>query len=142
MLGTVFDPPEVEPTESVYDEPGRVGGMEAVVAAIERDEALVLPAWLRDDFLGTDPRQFTLSIDVNAATPDPWDALEMIAARTLLIAGTDEDPDDIQETMARRIPNVRSVHIAGVGHVGAFLRLDEVVTTALPTLTESTSPFG
>lgn len=142
VLGTVFDPPEVEPTESVYDEPGRVGGMEAVVAAIERDEARVLPAWLRDDFLGTDPRQFTLSIDVNAATPDPWDALERIAARTVLIAGTDEDPDDLQEAMARRIPDARSVHIAGAGHVGAFLRPDEVVAAALPMLTESTSPFG
>lgn len=139
VLGTVFDPPEVEPTESVYDEPGRVGGMEAVVAAIERDEALVLPAWLRDDFLGTDPRQFTLSIDMNA-TPDPWDVLDQIAARTVLIAGTEEDPDDLQEAMARRIPDARSVHIEGVGHVGAFLRPDDVMAAALPTLTESTSP--
>ncbi|MEP6758384.1 MAG: alpha/beta hydrolase, partial [Actinomycetota bacterium] len=122
VLGTIFDPPDVEPTTSVYDEPVRVGGMETVVDTMERDEGLVLPGWLRDEFLSTDPRQFVLTIDVNATDPDPWNALETIRARTVLIAGGDEDPNDVQEVMARRIPNARSVHVAGVGHVGAFLR--------------------
>ena len=134
VLGTVFDPPDVEPTASVYDGPGRTGGMEAVVAAMERDERLVLPAWLRDEFLETDPRQFMLTIEANASHPDPWGALQAIRARTVLIAGTEEDPNDDQTPMAERIPGARSVHIAGVAHVGAFLRPDDVVAAALPTL--------
>jgi pimeloyl-ACP methyl ester carboxylesterase len=142
VLGTIFDPPGVEPTASAYDEPGRVGGMEAVVATMERDEGLVLPPWLREEFLGTDPRQFMLAIQANAADPDPWGALERIRARTVLIAGADEDPNDDQATMARRITNARSVHVAGVGHVGAFLRPDEVVAAALPTLSDLTGNDG
>jgi hypothetical protein len=66
--------------------------------------------------------------------PDPWDLLEKITAPTVLIAGTEEDPDRTQNETAARVPDARSVHLTGVGHVGAFLRPDDVVAAALPAL--------
>jgi len=63
--------------------------------------------------------------------------LDRIAAPCVLVAGTEEDPHGTQDEMAARIPHGRSVHLAGVGHVGAFLRPDEVVAAALPALREA-----
>jgi hypothetical protein len=36
--------------------------------------------------------------------------------------------------MAAAMPDARRLHLPGAGHVGAFLRPDEVVAAALPTL--------
>lgn len=108
--------------------------MQTLVRAVEETEGLTLPAWLSDEFLDTDPEQFQLSLAAAPADPDPWHLLGRIRARTVLIAGSDEDLDRTLDIMAARIRDARSVHVAGVGHVGAFLRTDEVCAAALPTL--------
>jgi len=54
--------------------------------------------------------------------------------RIELLAGADEDPDGVQDEMAARMPHGRSEHLPGCGHVGAFLRPDEVAAAALPVL--------
>jgi len=64
--------------------------------------------------------------------PDPWDLLEKITAPTVLIAGTQEDPDRTQNEMAARTPDARRVYLTGVGHVGAFLRPDFPRGSAAP----------
>ncbi len=55
----------------------------------------------------------------------------------LLLAGSDEDPDGTQDAMASRLPDGRSEYVPGCGHVGAFLRPDEVVAAALPLLRDA-----
>lgn len=133
-LGAVFDPPGLEPVVSDYQAPARAAGMQAVVELIERAEALTLPDWARAQFLDTDAEQFQLTITANADRPDPWPALPGIDIPAVLIAGADEDPDGTQDQMAAAMPNARSVHLPGAGHVGAFLRPDQVVAAARPTL--------
>jgi pimeloyl-ACP methyl ester carboxylesterase len=137
VLGTVFDPPDLEWAASASDQGAREASMEVVVETMEQEERLVLPDWLREEFLRTDPRQFFLTIDSNALDPEPWETLGSIVARTVLIAGAEEDPNDNQAAMAERIPGASSVHIPGVAHVGVFLRPDEVLAAALPTLRAS-----
>lgn len=133
-LGTVFDPPATEPPPSTYGESLDDGGMAAVVSLIEGEEGLTLPVWASAEFLETDPEQFRLTIAANAGDPGPWESLPRIGATTVLIAGSDEDADHLQDSMAAQIPNARSVHLPGVGHFGAFLRPDEVTAHAIPTL--------
>jgi pimeloyl-ACP methyl ester carboxylesterase len=133
-LGTVFDPPVAEPPPETSGQSLDDGGMAAVVSLIEREEGLTLPVWAKAEFMDTDPEQFRLTIAANAGDPDPWEILPRIRATTVLIAGSDEDADDLQGGMAALMPDAQSVHLPGVGHVGAFLRPDEVTAHALPTL--------
>ena len=104
--------------------------MAAVISLIEDEEQISLPAWARAEFMETDAEQFRLTIVANAGDPDPWELLPRIGATTVLIAGSDEDADHMQDTMAARMPDARSVHLPGAGHVGAFLRPDEVTAHA------------
>ena len=137
-LGCVFEPPTAEPPAAhpAADYAGgiKAAGMPGLVEVIERAEAISLPGWLRSDFLATDPGQFELTIRAMAGDPDPWDALAGLHIPVALIAGGDEDPDAVQDAMASAMPAATSVHVPGAGHVGAFLRPDEVVAAALPVL--------
>jgi pimeloyl-ACP methyl ester carboxylesterase len=136
-LGHPFDPPQSDPASSAYPvDP--IDGMAALVDIVEVEEQLTLPDWLRDEFMSTDAEQFALTLEANAGRPDPWALLGRIASPCVLIAGTEEDPDRTQDEMAARILDGHSVHLAGVGHVGAFLRPDEVVAAALPALHRAT----
>jgi pimeloyl-ACP methyl ester carboxylesterase len=135
-LGCVFEPPTQASVESVaaYDAAVDAVGMDGLIDVIERDEDLTLPDWLRADFRATDPEQFALTGAAMAPDRDPWEALPGLRIPAALIAGGDEDPDAIQDAMAAAMPSATSVHLAGAGHVGAFLRPGEVVAAALPVL--------
>ncbi len=133
LLGTVFDPPGSAPEPSGYQSAADDASMPMLIELIEQDEALALPDWARDEFAGTDPRQFQLTLEANGGDPDPWNALGTIAAATVLIAGALEDPDNVQALMAEAIPDARSVQLPGVGQLGAFLRPEPVTAAALPT---------
>lgn len=136
-IGYVFDPPSEEPMPWTYHvDPAH--GMADLVDEIERGEGLTLPGWLRDEFMSTDAEQFTLTLQANPE-PDPWQLLENITAPSVLICGTEEDPDRMQDEMAARMPDARSVYITGAGHVGAFLRPDDVVAAAFPALRDATA---
>jgi pimeloyl-ACP methyl ester carboxylesterase len=73
-------------------------------------------------------------MDANADAVDPWDVLPSIRVPSVLIAGAGEDPDDGQGMMAAAMPDAHTVHLPGVGHVGAFLQPDEVTAAALATV--------
>jgi pimeloyl-ACP methyl ester carboxylesterase len=134
VLGTVFDPPEVEPAPSDYGQALNDADMAGIITLIEEGEGLTLPAWAGAEFLETDPEQFRLTIAANTGAPDPWQALSGIRATTVLVSGSEEDPDDCQNRMAAVMQDARSVHLPGAGHVAAFLRPDEVAAFAMPIL--------
>lgn len=143
VLGTVFDPPGTEPDSSDYGQALGEGDMAGVVALIEDGEGLTLPGWAHTEFMETDPEQFRLTIAANAGDPDPWEALARIGATTVLVAGSEEDQNGLQDRMAAEMPEARSVHLPGAGHVGAFLRPDEVAALAIPVLRGvATGPGG
>ena len=132
VLGTVFDPPEEEPTTSDYVAPVLENGMDGLVETIEEGEGISVPGWLRADFAGTDPAQFGLTLEAWAGEPDPWGSLTEIRVPAALVAGEREDPDRIQDEMAAAMPDATSTHVSAAGHVGAFLAPDAVVTAVLP----------
>jgi pimeloyl-ACP methyl ester carboxylesterase len=138
-LGAVFDPPDAAPAASGYESPVREAGMAALIEMVEQDEAIVLPDWARAQFTDTDAAQFLLTMDANADASDPWDVLPAIRAPSILIAGAEEDPEDGQGMMAAAMPDADSVHLPGAGHVGAFLRPDDVTDAALATLRRAAS---
>jgi pimeloyl-ACP methyl ester carboxylesterase len=138
-LGAVFDPPEAAPATSGYQSPVSEAGMSALIDLIEQEEAITLPDWARSQFTDTDGEQFLLTMDANADSGDSWDVLPGIHAPSVLIAGAEEDPDDLQGMMAAAMPDAHSVHLPGVGHVGAFLRPDEVTDAARATLRRAAS---
>ena len=133
-LGCVFDPPGRPPDPAGDTGYAEASDMRALVEAIEVGEELELPGWLRDDFLATDSEQFRLTLEALAGVPDPWHLLPGITSPAILIAGEHEDPDRTLPRMAELLPNADSVHLPGCGHVGAFLRADEVVSAAMPVL--------
>ena len=132
-LGAVYDPPGADPEASPADAPARIG-MAELVEAIEQEEGLTLPDELRAEFLDTAADQFGLMMEAGAGIADPWAELPSISIPVLLLAGSEEDPDGTQDEMAARLPRGRSARIPGCGHVGAFLRPDEVAAATLPVL--------
>jgi pimeloyl-ACP methyl ester carboxylesterase len=134
VLGTVFDPPGEGAAPSDYAASVRRQGMAGLLEAIERGEGMTLPGWLRDDFGRTDPGQFALTLEAWAETPDPWPGLGEIQVPAALVAGELEDPDLVQDEMAAAMPDATSTHLPGAGHVGAFLRPNEVIDAVLPAL--------
>ncbi|HKV69394.1 MAG TPA: alpha/beta fold hydrolase [Gaiellales bacterium] len=130
-LGAVYEQPGAEPdVDSPYVPPDIV--MAELADAIERLEGVTLSDELRQEFLDTDAEQFSLLM--RAGVADPWADLPSISIPVLLIAGTEEDPDGVQDEMAASLPSGRSVHLPGCGHVGAFLRPDDVCAAAVPML--------
>lgn len=134
VLGTVFDPPNEPATASDHAAPVLEQGMAGLLDAIEHGEGITLPGWLREDFGGTHPGQFALTLEAWAGTPDPWSGLTEIEVPAALVAGALEDPDLVQDEMAAAMPDATSTHLPGAGHVGAFLRPDEVIGAVLPAL--------
>jgi len=132
-LGTVYDPAHADPEAVPAYAPARIG-MAELVEAIEQEEGITLPDALRAEFLDTAADQFGLMMEAGAGIADPWAELPAISIPVLLLAGSDEDPDGTQDEMAARLPRGRSEHLPGCGHVGAFLRPDEVAAAALPLL--------
>jgi pimeloyl-ACP methyl ester carboxylesterase len=132
----------------VADEPGtpddpapliamlQSGGMPALSDAIEAEEGITLPAWLRRNFEETDAEQFVLSLTAWAGEGDTtWDDLSRIACPTALVAGAEEAPPRSLERMADTIPGGALVErLPGLGHVGAFLDAEAVLRSAEPVL--------
>jgi pimeloyl-ACP methyl ester carboxylesterase len=112
------------------------GGSPALSDAIEADEEMALPEWLRRNFDDTDAAQFILSLQAWAAAGDStWDDLTRIACPAALVAGSAEAPPGSLERMSAAIPGGAVVaRIEGRGHVGAFLDSEAVLRVALPVL--------
>ncbi len=111
-------------------------GMPALSDAIEAEEGIALPEWLRRNFDETDAGQFALSLRAWAEEGDTtWDDLARIECPTALIAGSGEAPAGSLERMRAAIPGGATIaRIEGRGHVGAFLDSEAVLSAALPVL--------
>src|SRR5262249_14816204 len=114
----------------------RSEGMQAVIDAVEADEMLTLPPWLRQQFLDTDAEQFALSLEaLDAWRPDH----AAVTCPAVLIAGSLEDPDRVNDAAAAQMSDGRAVYLDGLGHVGAFLAAGEQSAVFVPHL-RSTVP--
>jgi pimeloyl-ACP methyl ester carboxylesterase len=112
------------------------GGAPALTPALEQDEGIVIPGWLRRNFDATDAGQLVLSLRAAADTGDTvWDDLPRIVCPTALVAGALEAPPGSLERMRDAIPGGAAIaRLDGLGHVGAFLDSDAVLQAAVPVL--------
>jgi len=111
----------------------RTSGMEGLIEAVESEEGVELPDWLRAQFLATDAEQFALSVEAFSDWT-PWPSLTEINCPTLLVAGALEDPTHLNETAADRLRRGRAAWLADCGHVGAFLAVRQQCELIVPHL--------
>ena len=118
----------------------RSNGMEGLVRSLREEEGEDVPDWFADQMLSTDPEMFALELEGWADWPGPWSLFEDIQAPTLIVVGElEEGRPGVAEYHAKEaaasIPNGGALSLAGLGHVGAFVR-SELVLPHLQALIE------
>jgi pimeloyl-ACP methyl ester carboxylesterase len=102
-------------------------------------EKTPVPQWFLDQVLATDIEPY---IAWSQARPDwgwsPWDAFPRVKARTLLLAGELEDPDDLLGEAARLMPDAARIRIPDREHINAFLYSEFVVPRVVDFLSRRT----
>jgi pimeloyl-ACP methyl ester carboxylesterase len=112
------------------------GGMSAMLATWEGEEEPPLPPWFRDIILNYDHRAWLAARYGAFGWPQipPSD----IAAPTLLIVGSREDPNAHAPAWAAKLPDARCVMIADRTHCGTFLAVTQCLAAARPFLDQKT----
>lgn len=110
--------------ELVFAETLRVNGTAWLLDEIERGEGIRIPEVLRENMAATDVEQFALSIEA-LSNWSPWPCYPRIMAPTLLLAGELEDPNHLAAEAAALMSDANARWLPGLGHVGAFLDVDE-----------------
>jgi pimeloyl-ACP methyl ester carboxylesterase len=110
----------------------RTGGMPAMLADWEPDEDPPLPDWFRRMILNYDPRAWMAARYASGCWPEI--PAERIAAPTLVIVGSREDPNGDATRWVTRLARGRCTTLAERTHCGAFLATHESLAVALPFL--------
>ncbi|HUZ84496.1 MAG TPA: alpha/beta hydrolase, partial [Gaiellales bacterium] len=119
--------------EAAFAAEVRSHGMVRLVDEVEREERIVLPVWLRDQFLETDREQFALGVEAMAAWT-PWAIHASIRCPALLVAGELEDPARRNGEAAALMVRGAAAWLPGLGHVGAFLAAEQQCRLFVPHL--------
>ena len=102
-------------------------------------EKFPVPEWFLDRVARTDTAPW---IAYTEARQDwswsPWDAMPLITAPTLLLAGELEDPEDILAEVAAEMPDATRIRIPEREHINAFLYSEFVVPRVLEFLSTAT----
>lgn len=118
----------------------REKGWQAILEPMQAAEKLPVPPWFLDRVTSTDPAPW---IAFTEAMRDwswsPWDAMTLIQAPALLLAGELEDPDDLLAEVARAMPHATRIRIPDREHINAFLYSEFVVPRVLAFLGSRTS---
>ena len=114
----------------------RSSGMPGLNAALENEEGISLPAWMREQFLATDPDVFAAEVEGFDDGERVRASLGALCAPALLVVGDAEDPEGDASKVAALLPSGKAVTLPGAGHVGAFLASEQVLPHALPVLRE------
>jgi len=106
-------------------------GMPALNSALEKDERIWLPPWMREQFLATDPKVFAAEVKGFGDGREVRASLGAVRAPALLLVGEAEDPGGEVARVATLLPSGKAVTLPGVGHIGVFLASDRVLPHAL-----------
>ncbi len=88
-----------------------------------------MPAWFQRQVQATNPEMLALWFEAYADW-NPWDRLSQMAIPILMFVGELEDPEHWNSRAAELAPNARLVRLAGLDHLGAYIRSDLVVPVA------------
>jgi pimeloyl-ACP methyl ester carboxylesterase len=114
----------------------RSSGMPGLNAALENEEGISLPSWMREQFLATDPEVFAAEVEGFDDGERVRASLGVLCAPALLVVGEAEDPEGDAAKVAALLTSGKAVTLPGAGHVGAFLASEQVLQHALPVLRE------
>lgn len=89
-----------------------------------------IPAWLQHHFDSTDPEMLALWLDGEAEW-DLWSHLASITVPVQMFVGDLEDPEHLNDRAAELMPNAAVRRLEGLDHLGAFIRSDLVISTAM-----------
>jgi pimeloyl-ACP methyl ester carboxylesterase len=109
-------------------------GIPGLNSALERDEGIPLPPWMREQFLATDPGVIAAEIEGFGDGSQVRASLGAVRVPALLMVGAAEDPEGEAARTAALLPSGKAVTLPGVGHIGAFLASEQVLPHALPIL--------
>lgn len=110
----------------------REKGWWSILEPMREAEKFPVPAWFLDRVVATDVQPWIAYTEARPGwTWSPWDAMPLVSAPTLLLAGELEDPEDILAEVAAAMPNATRVRIPEREHINAFLYSDFVVPRVL-----------
>lgn len=89
-----------------------------------------IPAWFQRHFDSTDPEMVALWLE-GAAEWDLWSRLSSITVPVQMFVGDLEDPEHLNDRAAELMPSATVRRLEGLDHLGAFIRSDLVIPTAM-----------
>jgi pimeloyl-ACP methyl ester carboxylesterase len=96
---------------------------------LDPDALSSMPEWFRRQAEATNPEMLALWLEAYAGW-NPWERLPQIAIPILMFVGELEDPEQWNSRAAELAQNARVVRLAGLDHLGAYIRADLVVPVA------------
>jgi len=99
---------------------------------IENDpsQPTAIPGWFQRHFDSTDPEMLALWLE-GEADWDMWSHLASITVPIQMFVGDLEDPEHLNDRAAELMRDARVLRLDGVDHLGAFIRSDLVIPTAM-----------
>lgn len=117
----------------------REKGWRYILDPMQAAEKFPVPQWFLDRVVATDVRPWIAYTEGRPSWNwSPWDAMPVIQAPTLLLAGELEDPEDILAEAAAAMPHATRVRIPEREHINAFLYSELVVPSVLDFLRSKT----
>lgn len=89
-----------------------------------------IPAWLQRHFDSTDPEMVALWLEGEGEW-DMWSHLPAVTIPVQMVVGDLEDPEHLNDQAARLMRDARVLRLEGLDHLGAFVRSDLVIPTAI-----------
>ena len=90
----------------------------------------LIPSWFQRHFDSTDPEMVALWLE-GEADWDMWSRLASVTVPVQMFVGDLEDPDHLNDRAAELMPDAKVMRLEGVDHLGAFIRSDLVIPTAM-----------
>lgn len=117
----------------------RAKGWSLILDRMQAAEKLPVPRWFLDRVYATDTGPWiAFTESMKDWKWSPWDAMPVIDAPTLLMAGELEDPEDILAEVAAAMPHATRIRIPEREHINAFLCSEFVVPRVLEFLRTKT----
>ena len=100
-----------------------------------------IPAWLQCHFDSTDPEMLALWLE-GEGDWDMWSRLPFVTVPVQMFVGDLEDPEHLNDQAAELMRDAKVLRLEGLDHLGAFVRSDLVIPTAIEFLARVSARTG
>ena len=95
-----------------------------------QSQSAEIPSWLQRHFDSTDPEMVALWLE-GEGDWDLWSHVPSVTVPVQMFVGDLEDPEHLNDRAADLMRDAKVLRLEGVDHLGAFVRSDLVIPTAL-----------